>query len=133
VPLNETEFSSDGQHWQSSNTFNNISAGTYTFYARNVRDNDLTDEKQIVLEPFVPTPPPTVAQLNDLLGQMASQNQSAYDNFVKTLGNNLPVYGASNISNAQELANEAFINSRSFQVVKIETNSDGEVVSITVH
>jgi len=40
----------------------------------------LTDEKQIVLEPFVPTPPPTVAQLNDLLGQMASQNQSAYDN-----------------------------------------------------
>jgi hypothetical protein len=48
------------------------------------------------------------------------------------LGNNLQVTGVSNVSNVQELANEAFINNRSFKVTKIETNPDGDVVSITV-
>jgi len=132
VPMSNTEFSKDGTNWQSKNVFPNLSAGTYTFYARNTRDKSLQDQKRLVLEPFIPEPPPTVAQLNGLINQIANSNQSAYDDFLKILGNNCPVKGASSISNALELANEAFISSRSFTVTNIATNSNGDVLSITV-
>jgi hypothetical protein len=132
VPLNETEFSRDGSKWQRSNIFHNMPAGTYTFYARHAQVNDLSDAKQITLTPFIPTPIPTAAELTSLLQNIASGNQHAIDQLKKMLGNRMKVYGASNINNIQELANEAFINEAVFQVVQIDTDQEEEITSITV-
>jgi hypothetical protein len=134
VPINETEFSKDGTNWQSSNVFPQLPAGTYNFYARNANDETLqSSPMQLFLEDYKPVPPPTAARLNQLLSEIANNNQSAYDTFFNTLGGDLRVIGANNISNVQELANEAFISRRRFQVTSISTNSDGDVLSITVN
>lgn len=132
VPLSETEFSIDGVTWQKSNVFNNIASGTYSFYVRNTRAKSLIDEKQITLDPFVPAPPPSLIELNSLLQAISSGDQNAMDEFKRILGNKMRVVGANLIIDVQSLANEAFINGTNFSVVKIDTDSDGEITSITV-
>lgn len=81
VPLSETVFSLDNSTYQSSDTFNNLSPGFYTFYARNTRDNTLIDQFQFNL----PTPPsPTNlsdAELNQLLIRIARGDDNAVRNW----------------------------------------------------
>ncbi|MDR1372930.1 MAG: zinc ribbon domain-containing protein [Dysgonamonadaceae bacterium] len=132
LPANETEFSADGANWQSSNAFNNIQAGTYTFYARNIHDKSLTDQKSIMLDPFVPTPPPTAGEQTSLLAKTASRDLSAHDDLIAKLGGSIPVKGNSKISDVDALAHEAYISGTSFTVTNVDTDSDGEVVSITI-
>lgn len=131
VSLSETEFSKDGEQWQSSNVFKNLSPGTYTFYARNTRDESQQDLKQLVLDIFVPTPPPTIAQLNALLSEIATYNDIATDNMRRLLGNNLPVKGVPNINNVQQLITDVN-NGKHYQVIAIDLNSYNDIVSITV-
>lgn len=133
VPISETEFSVDGTIWQKSNVFPNLEADTYTFYARNARDESMQDEKQLVLEAFVPTPPPTVAQLDNLLKEVMSCDDKASDEMKRLLGNNLPVHGVSNISNVQQLVTDACVNGKLYKVTNIDLNNDGDVISITVN
>lgn len=132
VPLRETEFSKDGVQWQSSNVCKSLLPGTYTFYARNVQDKSLQDQKILVLDPFVPAPPPTIAQLNALLNQIATCDDMATDSIRKLLGSNLPVKGIANISNVQQLVIDACVNGIHYQVTGISENHNRDVVSITV-
>lgn len=132
LPVNDTEFSSDGINWNKSNVFRNIKAGTSTFYVRHARASSLTDSKQITLDPFVPTPPPSISELSSLLKEIASGNQDALDKFKHILGNHMKVNGVNLIKDVQSLSNDAFINGTNYKVTKIEADSNGDISSITV-
>lgn len=134
APLNEIEFSKDGTNWQDANVFKDMKAGTYTFYARNKRDESLIDEEQWILKPYESCSPPTKEDLNDILEKIADCDDQASDKMKKLLCNNdnLIVKGVANITNMQELVIDACARSKSYKVTHIELNSDGDVLSITV-
>lgn len=132
VPLAETEFSSDGTTWQNSEVFNFIAAGTHTFYVRNSKQHDLIDSRQIILEPFIPTPPPTVAQLNELLKKIASCDDDASDKMKRILGATLTVEGVTYINTIQQLVTDACTMNKLYEVKRINLNESGIVVSIEI-
>ena len=71
------------------------------------------------------------AQLNDLLNKIGKSDDNATDKIRNMLGNNLPVEGAANISNVQQLITDVSIGNR-YKVTRVNRNDDGKLVSITV-
>ena len=74
---------------------------------------------------------PTTEQLNDLLHKITNADDQATDEIRSVLGNNLPVEGAPNISNVQQLITDVS-NGSYYKVTKVDTDADGKVVSISV-
>ena len=131
VPLKETEFSKDGVNWQRAGSFKDLKAGTYTFMARNTRDKSLQDATAVELAKFEPKPLPTKAELNAWLNGIAKRRQSDLDELVDRVGGSTKVKGVDNVSTVSELANEAYIQKRSFQVADMAVVNNS-IVSITV-
>ena len=132
VSLENTEFSLDGKNWQKSAEFKNVSCGKYSFYARNKRDKLLQDQKEMFFECFVDVQLPTVAQLNELLKKIANCDDHASDELRK-FGKNLPVRGADNAGNIEQLVRNACINGITYIVQKIETDTSGNLAAIIIH
>ncbi len=131
VPLDQTEFSKDGNKWQSSNKFKNIPAGTHTFYARHKKDESLVSSSSIEFDPYTPGPLPTDTELNTLLNKISSQDDTAFDAFISKLGGTTKVYGAAHIADVNALATDAFVQGNIYKIVKIENNNN-VITSITV-
>ena len=131
VPLKETEFSKDGVNWQRAGSFKDLKAGTYTFMVRNTRDKSLQDATAVELAKFEPKPLPTKAELNAWLNGIAKRRQSDLDELVDRVGGSTKVKGVDNVSTVSELANEAYIQKRSFQVTDMAVVNNS-IVSITV-
>jgi len=132
VTLENTEFSLDGKDWQKSAEFKNIACGKYTFHARNRRDKSLQDQKEMFFECFVDVPTPTIAQINELLKQIADCDDHASDELRK-YGKNLPVRGVTKIGNIEQLVRDACINGVIYAVQRIETDNSGNLQEITVN
>ena len=79
----------------------------------------------------VKTNNPTTAQLNDLFNKIKNSDDSAIDKIRSILRNDLPVEGAANISNVQQLITD-ISNGSLYSVIRVNTNADGKVVSISV-
>jgi len=77
------------------------------------------------------SPAPAATRLNDLLHQISNSDDQATDELRKLLGNNLRVEGAPNINNVQQLITDASNGSR-YTVTKVNTDTDGRVLSISV-
>ena len=75
--------------------------------------------------------PPSITQLNSLLTRIANSDDNATDEIRKVLGNSLQVEGATNINNVQQLITDVSNGSR-YNVTKVNTNTEGIVVSISV-
>jgi len=73
----------------------------------------------------------TPAQLNNLLGRIRRFDDDATDRFRSILGNSLPVEGATNISNVQQLITDVS-NGNNYTVRAVNTDGDGKIVSISV-
>lgn len=131
VPLKETEFSIDGVNWQRAVSFKDLKAGTYTFMARNTLDKSLQDAATVELAKYEPKPLPTKAELNAWLSGIAKRRQSDLDKLVDGVGGSTKVKGVDNVGTVSELANEAYIQKRSFQVTDMDVVHN-TIVSITV-
>ena len=132
VMLEDTEFSLDGKDWQKSAEFKNVTCGKYTFYARNKRDKSLQDQKEMYFECFVDVPTPTIAQINELLKQIADCDDHASDELRKH-GKSLPVRGVADVGNIEQLVRDACMNGTIYVVQKIETDNSGNLQEITVN
>ena len=73
----------------------------------------------------------TTVQINNLLNKIANSDDKATDDLRKVLGNSLPVEGAANISNVQQLITDVSNGTR-YRVTRVNTNDEGKLVSITV-
>ena len=132
VTVENTEFSLDGKNWQKSAEFVNVKCGKYTFYARNKNYKSLQDKKEMYFECFVDVPLPTISQLNELLKHIADCDDQASDELRK-FGKNLPVRGVDDAGNIEQLVRNACINGITYIVQKIETDSTGNLTSLTIN
>ena len=125
------EFSMDGNNWQRSAEFSNVACGRQSFYARNRRDRTLQDQRDMTFECFVDVPLPTVAQLNELLKQLADCDDDASDELRK-FGRNLPVQGVADVSNIEQLIRNACVNGTTYTVQRVETDNNGNLAGIVI-
>lgn len=131
VPLIDSEFSIDNSSFQSSDVFNNLNPGFYTFYVRNIKDNSLTHQFQFNLPP-----PPTSlsdAELNQLLKRIANGDTQAFDSWRNKVDGvqPLPVTGAQSISNSYELVIDAAQGNN--HRVRTSRDANDRIISITVY
>lgn len=132
VPQLETEFSSDGKQYQSSPVFKGLKPGSYTFYARNTRDNSLVNTYRKEMYP-IKRDVISDAEINKLLNRIASGDYKAYDAFIAQVeaGQRIKVTGLKNVSNSSELID--YIDATRNQVsVSTKRNADNEIVAIIV-
>ena len=92
--------------------------------------NSISDARSAqVKRPTAPTPTPVI--LNDLLNKITNSDDKATDDLRRVLGNRLPVVGAENISNVQQLITDVS-NGSHYYITKVNTDADGKIISITV-
>ena len=133
VPLIDSEFSIDNSSFQSSDVFNNLNPGFYTFYARNIRDNSLIHQFQFNLPPISPPTSISDAELNNLLRKIANGDTNAFDRWRKEVDGSqpLPVSGAQSISNSYELVIDAAQGNN--HRVRTSRDTNDRIISITVY
>lgn len=134
VSLSDTEFSIDNSSFQSSDVFNNLNPGFYTFYVRNIKNNSLVHQSHYNL----PTPPDAPkplsdAELNQLLKKIANGDTQAFDSWRSKVdgAQPLPVTGAPFISNSYELVQDAAQGNN--HRVKTGRDANDRIISITVY
>ena len=129
------EYSIDGQTYQKTNVFSNISPGDYTFYARNEKDKSSEPSSfPYPLPEIVSKPSPSDAVLNDLLRKMAAKgDKNAFKQWRDSVEEGLPpidVTGVANISNSYELVQDA-LQGKSY-TVSTQRDANQKIINITV-
>jgi hypothetical protein len=127
------EYSKDGTNYQKSIVFTNLSPGTYSFYARNTKDNSKVSPKFDKTLPTIKKESPPDHIINDLLRKIAKGDDNAYDKWRNDVesGILIPVSVAiGGITNSTQLID--YVNATGTYIpIKTTRDSNNKIIKIT--